>query len=90
VHRFHFLLNNLPHHEKEKAISKWVLEQILDLTKEGVLKAPLGKLSSQDFIILCNIVENRVKSYIFDEKSKLQEQRLQILKVHGLQSDEYF
>lgn len=62
----------------------------MSLTEGGVLKAPLGKLSQTDFLILCNIVENRVKSYIFDQKSKLQEQRLEILKEHGVQSNQYF
>jgi len=57
--------------QRDKAISEWVKEQILSLTEGGVLKAPGGLLQKTDFLILCNIVENRIKAYIFDEKLRL-------------------
>ena len=71
VPRFHFIPASLSSAEKEKAISTWVKEQILSLTEGDTLKAPGGQLSKTDFLILCNIVENRIKAYLFDEKSRL-------------------
>ena len=47
-------------------------------------------MSKTDFLILCNIVENRIKAYLFDEKSRLQEKRLEVLRKYGVKSDEYF
>lgn len=71
VPRFHFLSASLSSSEKDKLISNWVKEQILSLTEGETLKAPGGQLSKNDFLILCNIVENRIKAYLFDEKSRL-------------------
>lgn len=62
----------------------------MSLTEGETLKAPNGQLSKNDFLILCNIVENRIKAYLFEEKSRLQSNRLNTLRQSGVKSDEYF
>ena len=71
VPRFFFIPGDLTSDERDKAISAWVKEQILSLTEGNSLKAPGGLLAHTDFLILCNIVENRIKCYIFEEKHRL-------------------
>ena len=71
VPRFHFISVSLTSEERDKAITEWVKEQILSLTEGGIMKAPGGLLPKTDFLILCNIVENRIKAFIFEEKHRL-------------------
>ena len=89
-HRFFFISADFSSEQRDKAISAWVKEQILSLTEGSPLKAPGGLLAKNDFLILCSIVENRIKAYIFDEKHRLQEDRLEVLRKYGVKSDEYF
>ena len=58
--------------EKEKEIMLWVneqVEQLLSQNEERTLRAKNGILGKEDFLILVNIIENRIKVFLSEEKA---------------------
>ena len=58
--------------EKEKEIMLWVneqVEQLLSQNEERTLRAANGILGKEDFLILVNIIENRIKVFLSEEKA---------------------
>ena len=58
--------------EKEKEIMLWVneqVEQLLSQNEEKTLRAVNGILGKEDFLILVNIIENRIKVFLSEEKA---------------------
>ena len=81
--RFFFIDPALSIDEKDAAITKWAKEQVDSLLQSvgdsDTLRAPKGILVKEDFLILVNIVENRVKVFFDEEKSNNSAKRLPIL-----------
>ena len=79
--------------QKEEQITKWAKEQIDSLlaqTEGNTLRAQNGVLEKEDFLILVNIIENRIKVFLSEEKANNQKKREAIIAERGLDSLEYF
>ena len=79
--------------KKEEQITKWAKEQIDSLlaqTEGNTLRAQNGVLEKEDFLILVNIIENRIKVFLSEEKANNQKKREAIIAEKGLDSLEYF
>ena len=78
---------------KEEQITKWAKEQIdslLGQNEENTLRAKNGVLEKEDFLILVNVIENRIKVFLSEEKANNQSKREKIIAERGLDSLEYF
>ena len=76
--RFFFMDGSLSMEKKEEDIMIWVQEQVdllLSQNEEKILKADKGVLGKEDFLILVNIIENRVKTFLSEEKFNNQKKR---------------
>ena len=81
--RFFFVDPALSIEDKEAAITKWAKEQVDTLLSNtgdsDTLRAPKGILVKEDFLVLINIVENRIKVFFDEEKTNAAQKRLPIL-----------
>ena len=81
--RFFFVDPALSIEDKEAAITKWAKEQVDTLLQNtgdsDTLRAPKGILVKEDFLVLINIVENRIKVFFDEEKTNAAQKRLPIL-----------
>ena len=91
--RFFFVDPALSIEDKEAAITKWAKEQVDTLLQNtgdsDTLRAPKGILVKEDFLVLINIVENRIKCFFDEEKANAAQKRLPILQENGIDSGDY-
>jgi len=91
--RFFFIDPALSIEDKEAAITKWAKEQVDSLLQSvgdsDTLRAPKGILVKEDFLILVNIVENRIKVFFDEEKTNNAQKRLPVLQENGIESGDY-
>ena len=59
------------------------------MTEDNTLRAPNHILMKEDFLILVNIIENRVKVFFDEEKQNCAKKRIPLLQEKGLNSGEY-
>ena len=62
---------------------------MLSQSEDQTLRAKNGILNKEDFLILVNIIENRLKVFFSEEKENMMKKRMDVLKDKGLDSPEY-